>query len=276
MSELGTLTCGVDIGARTIGVALCRAARASAVPAGSPNGDGASVVASLVVDTGPRPRENAEEAYARLLDRAGTRRGDLARTVSTGYGRNHFEPADRTASEIVCHAAGVAHLFPAAECVVDIGGQDSKAIELGAGGKVLGFAMNDRCAAGTGRFIEMVAQILGISLDEAGALALEGEGACEINSMCAVFAETEIVGLLQSGSAPDAILRGVYRSVAKRTISLMGRAAACKEIVFTGGVARNPGVVEALKAQTGRAVIVPEDPQTTGALGAAIIAARET
>lgn len=165
MPEPSILTCGVDIGARTIGAAVYRAASGSAGGVArrgngsslAPSGKEGDVVASLVVDTGPHPRENAEGAYARVLASAGARRTDLARTVSTGYGRNYFEPADGTASEIACHAAGAAYYFPAARCVVDIGGQDSKAIELAPGGRVVNFAMNDRCAAGTGRFIEMVA-----------------------------------------------------------------------------------------------------------------------
>ncbi len=272
----GTLTCGVDIGARSIDVVLF---------------DGSAVVVSLVVSTGHRPRENALEAYASLLDSAGVGRSDLAATFATGYGRNRFAPADGASSEILCHAAGVAHGFPDARCVVDIGGQDSKAIELGPDGRVVNFSMNDRCAAGTGRFIEMVAQILDVTVERAGRMALDGSETREINAMCAVFAETEIVGLLQNGAPPDAILRGVYRAVAKRTLSLMGGALLRRgegqssgdsakathpegEIVFTGGVALNPGVVRALEAETGREVLVPESPQTTCALGAAIIASR--
>ena len=259
--EARKLTCGVDIGARSIGVVVF---------------DGSSVVASFVADSWPRPRENAHRAYEETIAASGLRREDVARTVATGYGRNHFEHADGTASEIICQAAGAAHCFPAARCVIDIGGQDSKGIELGPRGKAVSFSMNDRCAAGTGRFIEMVAQILNVSLGRAGSLALEGEGASKISSMCAVFAETEIIGLLQVGTEPGAILRGVYRSVARRTVSLVGKELPEDlegEIVFTGGVARNPGVVEALKLETGRTVVVPEGPQITGALGAAIIAA---
>ena len=260
MSAKTGLTCGVDIGARSIGVVVF---------------DGSAVVASLVRDSWPRPRENASRAHEEALAASGLGRKDIARTLATGYGRNHFEHADGTASEIICQAAGAAHYFPAARAVVDIGGQDSKAIELGPGGKAVDFAMNDRCAAGTGRFIEMVAQILNVSIEEAGRMALDGEEAREISSMCAVFAETEIIGLLQSGTAPGAILRGVYRSVARRTVAMLGSGLAEPgdgELVFTGGVARNPGVVEAIRRETGRSVVVPENPQTTGALGAAMIA----
>ncbi len=257
----GKLTCGVDIGARSIGVVVY---------------DGSAVVASLVVDSWPRPRENASAAYGKVIAATGI---TPSRTVATGYGRNHLEHANGTASEITCQAAGASYYFPAARCVVDIGGQDSKAIELGVGGKAINFSMNDRCAAGTGRFIEMVVQILNLSLEEAGRLALEGDESPEISSMCAVFAETEIIGLLQSGTAPGAILRGVYRSVARRTVSMLGRRLAEDgdgQLVFTGGVARNRGVVEALRLETGRSVAVPEDPQITGALGAAMIAARQS
>lgn len=258
------LTCGVDIGARSIDIVVLKGKRP---------------VGSLVVDTGPHPPQATEGAYARVLAAAGLSRSDLARTVATGYGRNHFKLADATVSEIVCHAVGVAHLFPTAETIVDIGGQDSKAIRIAPGGRVLDFAMNDRCAAGTGRFIEMVALTLGVSVEEAGSLALKDRETREISSMCAVFAESEIIGLLQSGAAPETILRGVFRSVARRTMSLLAGIGAQGELVFTGGVAKSPGAVQALRDEAlknlSSAVLVPPDPQTTGALGAAIIAQRD-
>jgi predicted CoA-substrate-specific enzyme activase len=158
--------------------------------------------------------------------------------------------------------------------IIDIGGQDSKIIQVARGGKVLNFAMNDRCAAGTGRFIEIVAETLDVTLEESGLLALGGTEACEISSMCAVFAESEIVGFVQSGVPRETILRGVFRSVARRIVNLMGRMCGAGRIAFTGGVAKNPGVAAALREETGKEVVVPPEPQLTGALGAAIVSSR--
>ncbi|MHC4600089.1 MAG: acyl-CoA dehydratase activase [Planctomycetota bacterium] len=253
------ITCGVDIGARTIDLVLL---------------EEGEIRRSRVVDTGPNPRETAEETYLALLRDADVAPSDSIRTVATGYGRKHFQLAEGTLSEITCHAAGVNLLFPDVRNVVDIGGQDSKAIQVGSGGRVANFAMNDRCAAGTGKFIEMTAQTLQVSLAEAGKLALEAEESCEINTMCAVFAESEIIGLLHTGTPKGTILRGAFRSVAKRTLSLLGRLEGDGPMVFTGGVAFNPGVVRALEETTGRTVLVPENPQITGALGAALLAGR--
>jgi len=252
------LTCGVDIGARTIDIALF---------------DGAQILESRVVDTGAFPRKNAMDAFENILQTAGVTRSDIERTVATGYGRNYFDEADRAATEILCHARGVAYLIPSVRTIIDIGGQDSKMIEVGEGGKVLNFAMNDRCAAGTGKFIEIVANTLNIQLEETGKAVQGVTEICEISSMCAVFAESEIIGLLHKGVSPEVILRGVFRSVARRTLGMAGKVGLRNDIIFTGGVARNEGVLQALKQEIGNDNIkVPPEPQITGALGAAIIA----
>lgn len=252
------LTCGVDIGARTIDIVLF---------------DGARILKFCVIDTGAFPKENASQAFESIRSEAGLENSDVDRIVATGYGKNFFEQADRVATEILCHARGVAHLYPQAHTIIDIGGQDSKMIEVGAGGKVLNFVMNDRCAAGTGKFIEMVAHTLGIPLEETGDAVRGVTEICEISSMCAVFAESEIIGLLHKGVAREVILRGVFRSVARRTLGMAGKIGLRDEIIFTGGVAKNAGVWQALQQETGyNSIIVPPEPQITGALGAAIIA----
>lgn len=252
------LTCGVDIGARSIDIVLF---------------DGAQIVESIVIYTGAFPRENALKAYENILHTAGLAPPDIDRTIATGYGRNYFTEADRVATEILCHARGVAYLFPSVRTVIDIGGQDSKMIEVGVGGKVLNFVMNDRCAAGTGKFIEMVAHTLSIPLEETGKAVRGVSEICEISSMCAVFAESEIIGLLHKGVAREVILRGVFRSVARRTLGMAGKTGLRDDIIFTGGVAKNEGVWQALKQETGNEnIMVPPEPQITGALGAAIIA----
>lgn len=252
------LTCGVDIGARTIDIVLF---------------GGEQIVEFCVVDTSAFPKENAMNAFENILLKAGVKSSEITRIVATGYGRNYFEQADRAATEILCHAKGVAYLFPSVRTVIDIGGQDSKMIEVGTEGKVLNFVMNDRCAAGTGKFIEMVAHTLGIPLEETGKVVQGVTEICEISSMCAVFAESEIIGLLHKGVAREVILRGVFRSVARRTLGMAGKVGWRNDIIFTGGVAKNQGVLQALKQETGNDNIkVPPEPQITGALGAAIIA----
>jgi predicted CoA-substrate-specific enzyme activase len=252
------LTCGVDIGASTIDIVLF---------------NGTQIIETMVIDTGALPKKNAQQAFDNLLRAAQISPSNIDRIVATGYGRNYFEQADRAATEILCHARGVAFLFPMVRTIIDIGGQDSKLIEVGNGGKVLSFVMNDRCAAGTGKFIEMVAHTLGIPLEDSGQ-AVEGiTEICEISSMCAVFAESEIIGLLHKGVAREVILRGVFRSVARRTLGMAGKIGLRDEIIFTGGVAKNRGVWQALRQETGnRNILVPAEPQITGALGAAIIA----
>ncbi len=254
------LTCGVDIGARTIDIVLF---------------DGAQVVEALVRDTGAFPKKNAADAFEEVLRSAGVQASGIDRILATGYGRNYFDGAHKVASEILCHAAGVAYLFPAVRTVIDIGGQDSKMIEV-SDGAVKNFVMNDRCAAGTGRFIEIVAKTLNIALEDTGKAAAGSGDSCEISSMCAVFAESEIIGLLHKGVPRETILRGVFRSVARRTLGMTGKVGLKDDVVFTGGVALNAGVLEALKHEAGRnGIKVPPNPQITGALGAAIIAAKD-
>ena len=252
------ITAGVDIGSRSIEIVLT---------------DGAQIIEALTTNSGSAPTLNAKKAFADALASAGIKRQDVVKVIATGYGRNYFPEADAVSSEILCHARGVAYLFPNARTVIDIGGQDSKMISLDANGKVSNFVMNDRCAAGTGKFIEMVGLMLDVALGRMGPLTETSPEACEISSMCAVFAESEIIGLTQSGTAVDVVLRGVFRSVARRTLAMTGKVGLVKDVVFTGGVARNTGVVRALEHEIGIRLSIPPDPQITGALGAALVAA---
>lgn len=252
-------TCGIDIGSTSIEVVLLR----DGIAAGS----GKALC-------GPSPAAQAERLLASVLEEGKLTRDDVARTVATGFGRNYCAAADGVSSEIRCHAAGVRHFFPDARTVIEIGGQDAKMIQLDGQGSVQEFLMNDRCAAGTGRFIETVARTMGISVEQTGRLALASDALCEINSMCTVFAESEIVGLLHRGESPGAILRGVFLSVARRTRGMVGRLAVNGAVVFTGGVARNAGVVRAMREVLGREILVPDEPEFTGAFGAAILAGR--
>ncbi len=251
------ITCGVDIGSRTVKVVLF---------------DGEKIVASGTILSGRAPQEKAVLLFNQLLAELQCTADDVTKTVATGYGRNFFSQADKISSEIICHTAGVAFLCPEVKTIIDIGGQDSKVIQVSSRGKVEDFVMNDRCAAGTGKFIEMVAQTLELTIQQTGPISLVGEESCDISSMCAVFAESEVNGLLHNGTEIDVILRGVFKSVAKRVIALGRKLNFESPIVFTGGVAQNQGVLAAIQAQANDpSIMIPEHPQLTGALGAAIM-----
>lgn len=235
--------------------------------------DAGRVAASGVVDQGLEQEALAAGLLDDLLSRVGRARDDVARTVATGYGRNLLGFAATTVTEITCHARGVSHLAPGTRTVIDVGGQDSKLIHLDERGATRDFVMNDRCAAGTGRFLEMVAERLDISLADFGERAGRSVRPATISNMCAVFAETEIVGLLASGAALDDIVAGAQVSIARRVASMAGPRVEAP-IVFTGGVALIAGMKEALESALGRPVAVADEPQLTGATGAALIAAK--
>jgi len=254
------LTGGIDIGSSTIEIVFC---------------DGGVVVGKRLALSGAAPADHAKRALEQLLAEHGLVRSDLVRVVATGFGRNYCTEADRALSEITCHAAGVVRELPGARTIVEIGGQDSKMIKLDDRGRVQDFVMNDRCAAGTGRFIETVARVLAIPVESTGDLALHADRPCEISSMCAVFAETEIVGLLHQGASAESVLRGVFNAVARRVLGMSGKIGLRDDVIFTGGVAMNTGVRKALEEITGRTIRVPSEPQFTGAVGAAMLAARE-
>jgi len=251
---------GIDAGSRAIKIVLL-------------NTEDNEIVASGVTDQGVEQDKLASDLYRGLLREHGIDKGRIARTVATGYGRGIISVADTTITEISCHAAGVRYLEPDARTVIDIGGQDSKLLCLDADGKVRDFAMNDRCAAGTGRFLEIVAERFGVRLGDLGRLARRSTSPAAISSMCVVFAETEIVGLLASGASQEDIVAGVQESIARRMTSMMGPGAETP-VVFTGGVAMIPGMDTALEKSLEKKVRVCPNPQMTGALGAAILAAR--
>ncbi|MEW6073488.1 MAG: acyl-CoA dehydratase activase [Planctomycetota bacterium] len=249
---------GVDAGSRTIKVVLL-------------DDGGSAILGSAVADQGVRQAERAEELYARALGAAGLDRADVAAVVATGLGRTAIGFAARTMTEITCQARGIHHLHPAARSVIDVGGQDSKVLRLDAGGRVLDFAMNDRCAAGTGRFLEIAARLLDLPLAALGTAALGAEAFAAVTTMCAVFAETEIIGLLAAGVPPAAIAAGVQRAIAARLVALAGRRLD-PPTLLTGGVALIPGMDRALAAAAGRPVAVAAMAQCTAALGAALLA----
>ncbi len=253
-------TCGVDIGARTVKAVLF-------------DTETGAMLGYRIGDAGPSPVQNALFLLEDLRTSLGIETKDIQNTVVTGYGRKSFPLPGKSVTEITCHARGAVFLRPQTRTVIDIGGQDSKVIRTDAGGRVEDFAMNDRCAAGTGRFLEMTASVFHLPLDLMGRLAESAERSIEISSMCAVFAESEIIGLITAGHPRECILRGVLESVAQRIFGMVERVGKEDGVTMTGGVAKIPAVVGILEKRLGTRLFIPEEPQIAGALGAALIAA---
>ncbi len=230
------------------------------------------IAGAAIVQTGASAMKACEEAFSRALAEAGASPSSVVFTVSTGYGRDRVVSADLKVTEITCHARGARHLFPEVRTVLDIGGQDSKVIRLASDGKVADFAMNDKCAAGTGRFLEVMARTLELDLEEMGSRSLCSRRTVPVSSMCTVFAESEVISLIASGTPPEDIARGIHLAIADRIGALVEKVGMVAPAVMTGGVAKNPGARSALEGKFGFPLLVPGEPQLAGALGAALIA----
>jgi len=252
------LCAGIDAGSRSIKAVLFDTRRAE-------------IISSGLADQGVEQERLATELFEKLLRDAALQRSQISGIVATGYGRNAIRFADKTITEITCHACGVHRLAPDARTIIEIGGQDSKVICLEDGGRVRDFAMNDRCAAGTGRFLEMVATRLDMNWEKLSELAQQSKKPALISNMCVVFAETEIIGLLAEGKPLPDVVAGVQKAIATRVSALAGRAIA-SPVCFTGGVALQPGMARALEEVLSCPVRVVPQPQFTGALGAAVLA----
>ena len=249
---------GVDLGSTT--------AKAAVVD------QGGALRGSSIIQMGAVSREAVSRAMAAALVDAGIEQRDIRYTISTGYGRKLVPGADRSFTEITCHARGAAALHPGVRLVIDIGGQDSKAITVDADGLVERFAMNDRCASGTGRFFDVLARALEVDVTEVGQLALSGHEGLEVSSMCATFAETEVISMLAQGQDKADIAASVHQAVAGRTLGLVAQVGKGGATVMTGGVAKNPAARHYLSRALGYEVEVLDEPQITGALGAALLA----
>ena len=258
MSKTATFVVGLDSGSTSTNAVVMNEAR--------------EIVASVVIRTGAKAGASAERAYREVLERAGITPDQVACTIATGYGRVSIPFADENVTEISCHGRGAHYFNPEVRTILDIGGQDSKAIHVNAAGEVTDFAMNDKCAAGTGRFLEMIARSLEISLDELGPAALESKKRLEIASMCSVFAESEVISLIANNEEKPDIAAGVCRAVAGKAYSLMRRVGLEGAYMMTGGVAQNPGVVRAVEELIGEKLFICEDPEIVGATGAALLA----
>lgn len=233
----------------------------------------ATIVAASMVPTGARNSEAIRKAMVNVLDHAGITQQDIQRVVSTGYGRERVENRTSDMTEIACHARGIKHYFPETELLIDIGGQDSKAIRIGASGRVVDFSMNDKCAAGTGRFLEVMARALEVDLDLFGETSLRADNPARISSLCTVFAESEVISLIAKGETRENIIAGIHESVASRVAALANRVGVKQPIMMTGGVAKNIGIVKALEVKFGP-MEISASAQVNGAIGAAVIASK--
>lgn len=237
--------------------------------------EGKNIKASAVVPTGARNREAIALVTELVLNRSGVSGRDVKATVSTGYGRDRVEDKIASVTEITCHAKGMQALQTGTEILIDIGGQDSKCIHMSDKVAVVNFAMNDKCAAGTGRFLEAMARALQVDIGDMGGLDTDARGGVTISSMCTVFAESEVVSLIAEGAGVNEIVKGLNRSIAARTVSLVKRVVTDyqgRQVAMSGGVAKNSGVVRAIEEALGCSVFVPDMPDTVGAFGAALFA----
>ncbi|MCF7858054.1 MAG: acyl-CoA dehydratase activase [Candidatus Cloacimonetes bacterium] len=250
-------TAGIDLGSRMSKIIIL---------------ENDQIIYSKVISTAVNPKVTSQILYDSALSELSLSTSDIIAIYSTGYGRNIVPFAHKKISEISCHAKGANYFYPEARTVIDIGGQDSKIILVNEKGHVTDFVMNDRCAAGTGKFLEVTATTLETTIDHLGQLSLQSTEKLEINSTCVVFAESEIIGLIAEGKSQADIISSVHYSIARRTKNLISQLTWHSPIVFTGGVAKNIGMRKSISEIMNSKVLVPENSFITGALGAAILA----
>ena len=249
------IVAGVDVGAATAKTAIVK--------------DG-EFVSYDIMPTGDVVSQAAEDITKKALEKAGLSMSDIDHVVSTGYGRHMVKFTDKAVSEIICHAKGVNFLLPGARTIIDIGGQDSQVIGMREDGTVRDFVMNDKCAAGTGRFLEVMAGVLKASIETMGPISLTSKNPSVITSTCTIFAESEIISLRAEATKREDMIAGLHRAVARRVV-IMGKTVGYQDdVVFTGGVAKNTGVLRFLEELLERKIVLPDEPQIMGALGAAL------
>lgn len=251
------LTMGVDIGSTASKAVILE--------------DGKRIMARQLVAAGTGTR-GPGEVYKKALEEAGVERSQITRVVATGYGRLNFAQADRELSEVSCHGKGMVFLCPQVRTVIDIGGQDAKALLLDDWGYLDHFIMNDKCAAGTGRFLEAMSRVLDVQVEDMGMLSESSQNPVSISSTCAVFAESEVISRLSSGETVEDIVAGIHVSVAKKVSGLAVRVGYRPQVAMSGGVAKNRGIVRAMEQELQCEILVPEDCQMAGAIGAALFA----
>jgi predicted CoA-substrate-specific enzyme activase len=250
-------TAGIDIGSISTKAVIMR--------------DG-QLLASRVILTGYNAENAGKKVFDAVLDDLQISASAITRIVATGYGRKGLAMADKSITEIMCHATGARYLNPLIRSIIDIGGQDSKAILLDDRGKVANFAMNDKCAAGTGRFLEVMARAMEVDLDEFGRMSLKADLPARISSLCTVFAESEIISLIAKGEKRENIIAGIHESICVRVLAMANRIGIKSPVMMTGGVAKNIGVVRAFEKAIGSPIEVSDYAQVNGAIGAALLA----
>ena len=234
---------------------------------------GNEIIGHSLIRTGIDTEENGRLALGKALESAQLTAEDVSYTVATGYGRISAPYANKTVTEITCHAKGANYLHPTTRTIIDMGGQDCKAIRLDEDGNVTDFAMNDKCAAGTGRFLEVMSNVFKVELDALGPLSLKATEILPVSSTCTVFAESETVSLLARGEKPENIIKGIHHAIANRVAGMFSRVGVEGDVFFSGGVAKNVGMKRALEEVLNAKIVEPEyDPQLVGALGAAVLA----
>ncbi len=254
------ITCGIDVGSVS----------AEAVILDRIEGR-FDISAYVIAPTGGDSQEAATRVFEEALQKSGLERGSVEAIVATGYGRLNIPFATKNITEISCHARGVINFFPDTKTVIDIGGQDSKVIKLDSKGSPIDFLMNDKCAAGTGRFLEVMAKALDIEITDFASIFKNTPERVDISSTCTVFAESEIVSLIGHGIEKNKIVKGLVYSITDRIISMVERIGLEEPVCMTGGVAKNLAVVNALEERLNLKINVPAEPQITGALGAALL-----
>lgn len=254
------LTLGIDIGSTTCKCIILK--------------DGADILGRALVKSGTGT-EGPKRVFQDALTKASLTRGDIDRIMVTGYGRFAFDDADTQKSEITCHAKGIHFLLPTARTVIDIGGQDIKAMHLNDRGLLDNFVMNDKCAAGTGRFLDVMAGVINVKTEDLGRLSMDAKEEVNISNTCTVFAESEVISKLSTNVRLADLVAGIHTSVAKRVASLVFRAGLVKDVAMSGGVAFNQGIIRALSRELNTDILVHPDCQLAGALGAALLAHQE-
>ena len=252
------LACGVDVGStQTKAIIMDRGQR---------------ILGRTLIDTGAHVTRAAERAFQQALEQATLPREAVGYVVGTGYGRYKVTFGDTQVTEISCHARGAHFVFPGTHTVIDMGGQDAKGIRVGPEGEVQDFVMNDKCAAGTGRFLKNAAEVLGLPLEEIGEVSLRGRNPVRLSTVCTVFVESDIMSYLAQGKSIEDILAGIHSAIAARTVSLVRRVGIEGEVTFTGGVAKNIGMVRALEQKLEMRLNVSAESHYIGAIGAALFA----
>ena len=246
---------GIDVGSSTSKVVIL---------------DEENIISYAIVSTGAESANSARKVMDRALAKAGLSFSQIDGVIATGYGRVIVPFAMETVTELSCHAKGANRLFPSVRTILDMGGQDCKAIRCDEGGRLTNFTMNDKCAAGTGRFLELIAMVMNLPLEELGKLSLEAKEEVRINSTCAVFAKSEVASLIRLGRDKRDILAGIHTTVANKVYNLLRKIGIEKDFAITGGIGKNIGVVRKVEELVGLKALVPEEPQIVGALGAAL------